>query len=169
MKDLVPARSHVSDAAPLAVQAHELDFEQIYTRHFHDVSRWARALGGLSADHLEHVSDEQAHAIGQGFLWNARHRMRGPLEHIDPPGYQSRVASVMSQRRAGGPGQRMTYEGLQEVGAIVVGSPDTVRAGLTELLERTGAKMEVRNRAAPAAGAIVWARWPRRAIEAQPL
>ncbi|MGE0594743.1 MAG: ActS/PrrB/RegB family redox-sensitive histidine kinase [Hyphomonadaceae bacterium] len=37
------------------------------------------------------------------------------------------------------------------------------------LLERTGAKVEVRNRPAPASGAIVRARWPRAAIEAQPL
>src|SRR4030095_15555243 len=59
-------------------------------------------------------------------LWNAHHRMGGPREHNDPPGYQSRVASALQQRRAGGPGQRMTYEDLQEVGALVVGSPATV-------------------------------------------
>src|SRR3989454_8085563 len=64
-------------------------------------------------------TDAQAQAIGRGFLWNAHHRMRGPVEHNDPPGYQSRVASALSQRRAGGPGPRTTYEGLQEVGAIV--------------------------------------------------
>jgi len=76
-------------------------------------------------------TDEEAQVLGRGFLWNARHRMRGPLEHTDPPGYQSRVASALSQRRVGGPGQRMTYEGLQEVGALVVGSPDTVIQKLT--------------------------------------
>ncbi|HWA01150.1 MAG TPA: ActS/PrrB/RegB family redox-sensitive histidine kinase [Caulobacterales bacterium] len=37
------------------------------------------------------------------------------------------------------------------------------------LLERTGAKLLVRNRAAPAQGAVVRARWPRAAIEAPPL
>ena len=68
-------------------------------------------------------------------LWNAHHRMRGPIEHNDPPGYQSRVASALSQRRAGGPGQRMTYEGLQEVGAIVVGSPATVIRKLTTTIK----------------------------------
>ncbi len=61
--------------------------------------------------------------------------MRGPAEHNDPPGYQSRVASALSQRRAGGPGPRMTYEDLQEVGAIVVGSPDTVIRKLTTTIE----------------------------------
>jgi alkanesulfonate monooxygenase SsuD/methylene tetrahydromethanopterin reductase-like flavin-dependent oxidoreductase (luciferase family) len=80
-------------------------------------------------------TDAQAQAIGRGFLWNAHHRMRGPSEHNDPPGYQSRVASALQQRRAGGPGQRMTYEGLQEVGAIVVGSPATVIRQLTKTIE----------------------------------
>jgi two-component system sensor histidine kinase RegB len=37
------------------------------------------------------------------------------------------------------------------------------------LLERTGAKIEVKNRAAPARGASIWVRWPRAAIEAPPL
>jgi alkanesulfonate monooxygenase SsuD/methylene tetrahydromethanopterin reductase-like flavin-dependent oxidoreductase (luciferase family) len=80
-------------------------------------------------------TDAQAQALGRGFLWNAHHRMRGPSEHNDPPGYQSRVASALQQRRAGGPGQRMTYEGLQEVGAIVVGSPTTVIRQLTRTIE----------------------------------
>jgi two-component system sensor histidine kinase RegB len=37
------------------------------------------------------------------------------------------------------------------------------------LLERTGAKIEVKNRGAPARGASIWVRWPRAAIEAPPL
>jgi len=37
------------------------------------------------------------------------------------------------------------------------------------LLERTGAKMSVRNRTPPARGAVVQARWKRAAIEAPPL
>ena len=37
------------------------------------------------------------------------------------------------------------------------------------LLERTGARIEVRNRKAPQQGALVSARWPRQAIEAPPL
>ena len=80
-------------------------------------------------------TDAEAQALGQGFLWNAHHRMRGPLEHNDPPGYQSRTASALSQRRVGGPGQRMTYADLQEVGAIVVGSPATVIRTLTTTIK----------------------------------
>ena len=39
--------------APLAVPS----FEQLYTRWFHDVSRWVRAMGGLSAD-LDDLTQE---------------------------------------------------------------------------------------------------------------
>ena len=81
-------------------------------------------------------TDEKAQEIGKGFLWNVDHRMRGPAAHNDPPGYQSRVASALSRRRAGGPERKMTYEDLQEVGAIVVGSPDTVIRKLTNTVER---------------------------------
>lgn len=41
-----------TDAVPTA-----LTFEQIYTDHFRDVSRWARALGGLDAD-LDDITQE---------------------------------------------------------------------------------------------------------------
>ncbi len=80
-------------------------------------------------------TDEKAQEIGKGFLWNGDHRMRGPREHNDPPGYQSAVAARLSRRRAGGPDSRMTYEQLQEVGAIVVGSPETVTKKLTQTIE----------------------------------
>ena len=79
-------------------------------------------------------TDEKAQEIGKGFLWNVDHRMRGPREHNDPPGYQSVVAAQLSRRRAGGPDSRMTYEQLQEVGAIVVGSPETVTKKLTQTI-----------------------------------
>jgi alkanesulfonate monooxygenase SsuD/methylene tetrahydromethanopterin reductase-like flavin-dependent oxidoreductase (luciferase family) len=81
-------------------------------------------------------TDEKAQEVGRGFLWNADHRMRGPREHNDPPGYQSRVASALSMRRAGGPGQRMGYQDLQDVNAIVVGSPDTVIKKLAATVEQ---------------------------------
>ena len=81
-------------------------------------------------------TDEKAQEVGKGFLWNADHRMRGPREHNDPPGYQSRVASALSMRRAGGPGQRMGYQDLQDVNAIVVGSPDTVIKKLSATVEQ---------------------------------
>ena len=42
----------------------------------------------------------------------------------------------MSRRRAGGPARKMSYEDLQEVGAIVVGSPDTVIKKLTQTVEQ---------------------------------
>jgi alkanesulfonate monooxygenase SsuD/methylene tetrahydromethanopterin reductase-like flavin-dependent oxidoreductase (luciferase family) len=71
-------------------------------------------------------TDEEAEEVGRSFLWNAAYRMKGPAEHNDPPGYQSREAHNLSRRRAGGPARAMNYQELQEVGAIVVGSPDTV-------------------------------------------
>lgn len=45
----VAARSG-GPAAGEAGRATPLDFETVYTDHFHHVARWARALGGLSAD-----------------------------------------------------------------------------------------------------------------------
>ena len=42
-------------------------------------------------------TDEKAQEIGKGFLWNGDHRMRGPREHNDPPGYQSAVATPTEQ------------------------------------------------------------------------
>lgn len=82
-------------------------------------------------------TDEEAQELGRGFLWTQSHRMRGPIEHTDPPGYQSRVASSMMARRAGGGGGPvMTYEKLQEVNAIVVGSPETVTKKLASTIEQ---------------------------------
>ena len=82
-------------------------------------------------------TDEKAQEIGKGFLWAQRHRMRGPVEHVDPPGYQSRVASQMSARRlGGGGGPPMTYQGLQDVNAVVVGSPETVIKKLTDTVQK---------------------------------
>ena len=78
-------------------------------------------------------TDEKAQEIGKGFLWAQQHRMRGPVEHVDPPGYQSRVASQMSSRRLGaGGGPPMTYQDLQDVNAVVVGSPQTVISKLKD-------------------------------------
>ena len=82
-------------------------------------------------------TDEKAQELGKGFLWAAQHRMRGPVEHLDPPGYQSRVASQLASRRIGGGGSPpMGYEGLQDVKAIIVGSPDTVIRKLTETIQQ---------------------------------
>ena len=83
-------------------------------------------------------TDEKAQELGREFLWTQEHRNRGPREHNDPPGYQSREA-VSIQRTlpgAGGFGRMMTYEELQEANNIIVGSPDTVREKLSMIIDR---------------------------------
>ena len=88
-------------------------------------------------------TDERAVEIGSKFLWTVDHRNRGPREHNDPPGYQSSEAVKVKAQRptgsvAGGGvlGIGMTYEQLQQVNNIIVGSPQTVTRKLTEVLER---------------------------------
>ncbi len=83
-------------------------------------------------------TDEKAQRIGETFLWTENHRNRGPVEHNDPPGYQSREA-VRIQRQlpgAGGFGRRMSYQELQDVDNVIVGSPDTVTRKLSHIIER---------------------------------
>ena len=92
-------------------------------------------------------TDERAVEIGRKFLWTADHRAKGPREHNDPPGYQSRAAvKLKTQRPTGGTAEGggglgivalgMTYEQLQEINNIIVGSPQTVIRKLTHVLER---------------------------------
>lgn len=88
-------------------------------------------------------TDEKAIEIGREFLWTMSHRQRGPREHNDPPGYQSREAvKVKSQRPTGdvagggGLGIGMSYEQLQAVNNIIVGTPETVTKKLTQVIER---------------------------------
>jgi len=75
-------------------------------------------------------TDEKAQEIGRTFLWTEGHRNRGPIEFNDPPGYQSREALKIKMSRpligTGTMGKRMSYEDLQDVHNIVVGSPETV-------------------------------------------
>ncbi len=80
-------------------------------------------------------TDEKAQEIGRRFLWTQDHRMRGPREHNDPPGYQSRDAQAMMRLRPVGPAQGMTYEGLQELNILIAGSPQTVIRKLTSTIE----------------------------------
>ena len=81
-------------------------------------------------------TDQQAQELGRRFLWNQNHRMRGPAEHNDPPGYQSRVANrIQSRRVAFGGGAAMDYQLLQDQNLIVVGSPETVIRKLTATIE----------------------------------
>ena len=88
-------------------------------------------------------TDEKAIELGRTFMWTMEHRQRGPREHNDPPGYQSREAVSVKMRRpvgsvagAGGLGAGMTYEQLQGVNNIIVGNPETVTRKLTEVIER---------------------------------
>ena len=82
-------------------------------------------------------TDEKAQEIGRNFLWTQSHRMRGPREHNDPPGYQSRAAATMARRRpvVGQGGDTLGYEQLQELNTIIVGSPDTVTRKLANTIE----------------------------------
>ena len=83
-------------------------------------------------------TDEKAEEIGRDYMWTQNHRQRGPREHNDPPGYQSREAVRVKRQRPGvtGIAPNMSYEELQEINAIVVGSPETVTKKLTTVIER---------------------------------
>ena len=84
-------------------------------------------------------TDEQAQELGRNFMWTEHHRQRGPREHVDPPGYQSRAALKVKTQLptigVGGPRQAKTYEELQALNNIIVGNPDTVTRKLTEIIE----------------------------------
>ena len=84
-------------------------------------------------------TDEKAIELGKWFMWTEDHRQRGPREHNDPPGYQSREAlNVKAQRPTIGTGtfgRRMTYDELRDVNNIIVGNPDTVIEKLTQIVE----------------------------------
>ena len=85
---------------------------------------------------------KKAIELGREFMWTIGHRNRGPIEHSDPPGYQSRAAVAVKAQRptgsvagAGGLGVGLSYEELQGVNNIIVGNPDTVTRKLTEVIE----------------------------------
>ena len=83
-------------------------------------------------------TDEKAQEIGRTFMWTDDHRLKGTREENDPPGYQSREAVKIQTKLPGASsvGRKMTYEEFQEVGNIIVGSPQTVTRKLTEIMER---------------------------------
>ncbi len=83
-------------------------------------------------------TDAKAQEIGRTFMWTGPHRHKGPREHVDPPGYQTREAVKIQRNRPSGGlgGQTASYEELQEINSIVVGSPDTVIQKLTEVINR---------------------------------
>jgi len=82
-------------------------------------------------------TDEKAIEVGRTYMWTEQHRNRGPVEHNDPPGYQSRAALELKRHRPTGrfAGGRPTYERLQELNNIIVGNPDTVTRKLGQLIE----------------------------------
>jgi alkanesulfonate monooxygenase SsuD/methylene tetrahydromethanopterin reductase-like flavin-dependent oxidoreductase (luciferase family) len=81
-------------------------------------------------------TDAKAQEIGRIFLWTQENRNKGPIEHSDPPGYQSREAvRIQRNRPVGALGRRMTYEELQDINFYVIGSPETVTRKLTNLIE----------------------------------
>jgi alkanesulfonate monooxygenase SsuD/methylene tetrahydromethanopterin reductase-like flavin-dependent oxidoreductase (luciferase family) len=115
-----------------------MELKQVYIDTAHQVGftpgseHFGYQIRALVAD-----TDERAQEIGRGFLWAQGHRMRGPSEHLDPPGYQSRVASSLARRRVGaGGGPAVSYQQLQDINAIVVGGPETVTRKLASTIER---------------------------------
>ena len=86
-------------------------------------------------------TDEKAQEIGRHFMWIDKHRMKGPAEHNDPPGYQSReaVKIMTSLPGAGGSGGRsrdLTYEDQQELNTLMIGSPQTVIRKLAGIMDK---------------------------------
>ncbi len=85
-------------------------------------------------------TDEKAIELGRNFVWTEAHRQRGPREHVDPPGYQSREALNIKRSRptgafAGFVGDAWNYDRQREAKVIIAGNPDTVLEGLTWVIE----------------------------------
>ena len=86
-------------------------------------------------------TDEKAQEIGRHFMWIDKHRMKGPAEHNDPPGYQSREAvkimtSLPGASGSGGRSRDLTYEDQQELNTLIVGSPQTVIRKLAGIMDK---------------------------------
>ena len=86
-------------------------------------------------------TDEKAQEIGRHFMWIDKHRMKGPAEHNDPPGYQSREAvkimtSLPGAGRSGGLSRDLSYEDQQELNTLIVGSPQTVIRKLAGIMDK---------------------------------
>ena len=84
-------------------------------------------------------TDEKAVELGRNFMWTEDHRQKGPREHMDPPGYQSREAVRVKATQPGigigGLRTKKTYDELRELDNIIVGSPDTVIRKLSEIID----------------------------------
>ena len=85
-------------------------------------------------------TEEKAQEIGRHYVWTEGHRQRGPREHVDPPGYQSREAVAVKRARptgafAGNMGEAQSYEKQQEARVVIVGTPDSVIEKLRYVVE----------------------------------
>ena len=81
-------------------------------------------------------TDEKAQELGRGFLWAGQHRMRGPGSTWTRPVTSRPPRAGWRRDESVGAGARRWSEDLQEVGAIIVGSPDTVSRRLSETIEQ---------------------------------
>ena len=111
------------------------ELKQIYIDTAHEAGykpgpqHFGYQLRALVAD-----TDEKAQEIGRHFLWTQDHRMKGPREHNDPPGFQSSLGRSVMVRKPQ-VGRQMDYEALQELNILVVGSPETVAKKLSATIE----------------------------------
>src|SRR5205823_14709562 len=66
--------------------------------------------------------------------------LRQTFEMLMPPGYTSMqsMKNFIGSRKALGGGGRMTADGLIDSGTALIGSPETVLAGIERMRERTG-------------------------------
>ena len=84
-------------------------------------------------------TDEKAKEVGRHFTWVEDHRMKGPREENDPPGYQSREAVKIQASLSGGGGRgsakRPTYEDQQDFNMLILGSPQTVIKKLRGIMD----------------------------------
>ena len=85
-------------------------------------------------------TDEKAQEIGRTYMWTVEHINKGPEEENNPPGYMTRRARSFYARRPSGTAtfgtRRVTYEELQEMSRIIVGSPETVIQKLAATIDR---------------------------------
>jgi alkanesulfonate monooxygenase SsuD/methylene tetrahydromethanopterin reductase-like flavin-dependent oxidoreductase (luciferase family) len=91
-----------------------------------------------------HVAESDAQARKEAephLMWINQNIMRSAMHDFFPPGYTS-VASMKAMLSGGyrsKPPSELTYREMIDEGMAIVGSPDTVVAGLEELSEELGA------------------------------
>src|SRR5262249_59175853 len=87
-------------------------------------------------------SDAKAVELGREFMWTIGHRQRGPREHNDPPGYQSREAVRVKAHLppgnvvgGGGVGGGMSYERVREGSGVGGGNLEIVTGERRHVVE----------------------------------